>query len=289
MVMALFLRAERLCLSALSGSVSPRRAAPFPRGKRLHFSAARSGAEPLGRVVEEVPCSQVPQLLDAVTSCIAPVASLSPAGNVVVLPEFELELATRPLSRDLLKNLLRIRAPVPSPPPFPARPAFPKDKRVRFRETGGRKTRPKASSGRRRSAMPKDSAAGTKSGSGWGRGKAAGKLGRGRGYGGGGGAGAENFLPQIPAGKKTKAGRSRSRQSLPFLTTPVVAILSATSSEESLLGDPAPPPRPPTPPRQKVLSLASLVPISTSTSMPTRHQSHQSHQSAAGVRPNPSR
>ncbi|NWW97283.1 CCD81 protein, partial [Rhynochetos jubatus] len=51
---------------------------------------------------------KVPQLLDMVVSQVAPVASLTFSGRVIILPEFELEFVPKPPPRDSRKGLRNV-------------------------------------------------------------------------------------------------------------------------------------------------------------------------------------
>ncbi|XP_054662715.1 coiled-coil domain-containing protein 81-like [Grus americana] len=232
---------------------------------------------------------KVPWLLDMVVSPLVPVASLTFSGRIILFPEFEMQDVPKPPPRVLKissqgpgedKGMRRMKLPPlgqagPSGFRFPAPPNSMNNETPLFWQITVPKKRKKSrvrrqpvslenSSGKKRavnsqsksrcksrgptSAKPRrDEGAGGRGGGAGGRGGGAG----GRGGEGEGGAErvVEKFLTDIATLKAAKAKPKYSWESSTFLT-PIIAILSATSSETSLHEEPTskvllrPPPRP---------------------------------------------
>uniref|UniRef100_A0A8C0ANV6 Uncharacterized protein n=1 Tax=Buteo japonicus TaxID=224669 RepID=A0A8C0ANV6_9AVES len=217
------------------------------------FLEMLSGKENLGKAV-----FKVPQLLDVVVSPVVPVASLSSSGRVIIFPEFEMEFVPKPLARDLLKTSRqgpgedkKMRRDhwspfgqgrkVGSPGfPFPVSPDAINAEIPQFWEVTGPRKR-KKSRVRRRSEIPKGSSAKKQPVSSRPKGKPMLKgqtskqsqveaLPQSHGEEGI----VDQILAEMAVRKRVKAKLSHPRGALSF-ETPVIAVLSVTSSEASLL------------------------------------------------------
>ncbi|XP_069655869.1 coiled-coil domain-containing protein 81 [Haliaeetus albicilla] len=217
------------------------------------FLETLSGKENLGKAV-----FKVPQLLDMVVSPVVPVASLSSSGRIIIFPEFEMEFVPKPLARDLLKTSRqgpgedkKVRRDrwspfgqgrkVGSPGfPFPVSPDAVNAEIPQFWEITGPRKR-KKSRVRQRSEIPKGSSAKKQPVTSRPKGKSMLKgqtskqsqvqaLPQSHGEEGI----VDQILAEMAVRKRVKAKPSHPRGALTF-ETPVIAILSATSSEASLL------------------------------------------------------
>ncbi|XP_076219736.1 coiled-coil domain-containing protein 81-like [Aptenodytes patagonicus] len=130
------------------------------------FLKTLSGKENLAKAV-----FKVPWLLDMLVSRVAPVASLSVSGRVILFPEFETELVAEPLPRPLLKTSRRVpggdkqmrREGLPHLGqgtkvgfpgfPFPASPSLTNDEIPPFWEIRGKRRR-RSSRVRQRRVIP---------------------------------------------------------------------------------------------------------------------------------------
>ncbi|XP_076219723.1 uncharacterized protein LOC143173384 [Aptenodytes patagonicus] len=226
------------------------------------FLETLSGKKNLAKAV-----FKVPWLLDMLVSRVAPVASLSVSGRVILFPEFETELVAEPLPRPLLKTSRRVpggdkqmrREGLPHLGqgtkvgfpgfPFPASPSSRNDEIPPFWEIRGKRRRrssrvrqrrviPGGSSGKKQPAtgQPKGKPAPTGQAPRQSRAQAA-EL---QSYGGGGGGGGlvEKILAEIATTQTAKAKPSHAQEVATFVT-PVIAVLSVTSSEASLREEPA--------------------------------------------------
>ncbi|XP_029862910.1 coiled-coil domain-containing protein 81-like isoform X1 [Aquila chrysaetos chrysaetos] len=218
-----------------------------------NFMETLSGKENLGKAV-----FKVPQLLDMVVSPVVPVASLSSSGRVIIFPEFEIEFVPKPLARDLLKTsrqgpgedkkMRRARwspfgqgRKVGSPGfPFPVSPDSINTEIPQFWEITGPRKR-KKSRVRQRSEIPKSSSAKKQPVTRRPKGKSMLKgqtpkqsqvQALPQSYGEEGIV--DQILAEMAARKTVKAKPAHPRGALTF-ETPVIAILSTTSSEASLL------------------------------------------------------
>ncbi|XP_050770805.1 coiled-coil domain-containing protein 81-like [Gymnogyps californianus] len=212
---------------------------------------------------------KVPQLLDVVVSRMTPVASLSFSGRVIIFPKFEMECVPKPLPRVFLRALRQVpgeekqlrrqalpplgqgrknKAPSGSfPLPNSAIPQF-------WEITGTKERKRKKSRVRRQPVIPRDQpVSGQRQGKPTAKDRAS-KQSRAQAAepescGGEGEGVVEKILAEIAMMKATKAKPSRPREASTFVT-PVIAVLSATSSEASLPEEPTyevlrrPPPRP---------------------------------------------
>ncbi|KAM6225505.1 uncharacterized protein M6G45_017881 [Spheniscus humboldti] len=231
------------------------------------FLETLSGKENLAKAV-----FKVPQLLDMLVSRVAPVASLSFSGRVILFPEFKTELVAKPLPRPLLKTSRRVpggdkqmrREGLPHLGqggkvgfpgfPFPASPSSTTDEIPPFWEIRGKGRRRRSSRVRQRRVIPGGSSGKKQPATGRPKGRAS-RQSRAQAAelqscgGGGGGELVEQILAEIAATQTAKAKPSHTWEAATFVT-PVIAVLSATSSEASLREEPAyevlrqPPPRP---------------------------------------------